>query len=317
VIRGDLSAVNCDDCKAQILELIEREAIDPEAVRAVLAECPDCQAEFDETKALLALAGELPLEVPPARIDETILRAAAARNRAGASPERTPWRQPLAMAAVAMLAVGIGVSTISIGNRPSDEHAPTSDFEDRAAELEAPMNQTKAVGGRAMDEAASEVGAELAAVPPAEEVEKAAASPAARRAARRPARKKEAKQAAPEPRAELAQADLEEAEFGAADADGSRARAGAAASGAAIQKSDALEDDADTSAARRCARTVQSLEKRRRKDTEYEPNPEAQLEAGLCYRRLGKNDEARHWLRRAAEHSSTKARANEALGELE
>jgi hypothetical protein len=310
--------VNCDDCKAQVLELIEREAVDPTGVRAVLAECPDCRAEFDEVKALLALAGELPLEEPPAALDAEILQAAEARNGAAAAPERTPWRQPLAMAAVAMLAVGIGVSTISIGNRPQDEDAPASRLEESAAELEAPASQTKAAGGVAMDDASPEVGNELAAAPPAEEVEEAVARQAPRPVARRSARKKEAKDAAPEPHAEVAQADLAEAQLGAADAPA--ARAGAAASGATIQKSDAVEaveDDAEASATRRCARTVQALEKRRRKDAEHEPTPEAALEAGLCYRRLGKNDEARHWLRRAAEHSSTKARANEALEELE
>ena len=65
--------MNCEECKEQVFELIEREAVDPEGVRAILADCPDCRAEFEAMKAALALAGELPVEEPPADIDAAIL----------------------------------------------------------------------------------------------------------------------------------------------------------------------------------------------------------------------------------------------------
>ena len=39
--------MSCEECKSQIFELIEREAVDPEGVRAILADCPECRAEFE------------------------------------------------------------------------------------------------------------------------------------------------------------------------------------------------------------------------------------------------------------------------------
>lgn len=308
--------MNCDDCKAQVLELIERESIDPEGVRAVLAECPDCRAKFDETKALLALAGELPVEAPPARLDAAILRAAEGRNQAAVSLQRAPWGAPLAMAAVALLVVGIGVATTSIIGGPREEVASAPSLEDQAIEHEAPADLAKAAGRGSMDEASAGAGAELAAMPAAEEP----ASPQPARAARGPSvRKKEARRAARRQRTEPEQVDLEMAEYDAADAAAARADAAKSAvtAGAANEKAGVAQGDADADAARECARKVRALEKQRLEDAEYEPAPEAQLEAGLCYRLLGRTTEARAWLQRAAEHPSTKARANEALGALE
>ncbi|MBW2405700.1 MAG: hypothetical protein JRF42_18425 [Deltaproteobacteria bacterium] len=105
--------MNCDECNEQVLELIEREAVDRDGVREILARCPECRAAFDELKAVLLAAEQLPIEQPPVELDATILRAAGARV-----PEEVPVKKrrlqpaPWAMAAIAMLAVGVGVWTI-------------------------------------------------------------------------------------------------------------------------------------------------------------------------------------------------------------
>jgi uncharacterized protein with PIN domain len=39
--------MNCDECKEQVFELIEREAVDRDGVREILARCPECRAAFD------------------------------------------------------------------------------------------------------------------------------------------------------------------------------------------------------------------------------------------------------------------------------
>jgi len=105
--------MNCDECKEQLFELIEREAVDPGGVRAILARCPDCRAAFDEMKAALAVAGQLPIEEPSAAADAAVVRAASERL-----PRVVPLRKrrlqppPWAMAAIALLAVGVGVWSI-------------------------------------------------------------------------------------------------------------------------------------------------------------------------------------------------------------
>ncbi len=117
--------MNCDECKEQVFELIEREAVDPEGVHEILARCPDCRAAFDEMKAALAVAERLPIEEPGADVDAAILRAAAAR-----APRVVPLRRrrlhppPWAVAAIALLAVGVGVWTIPRGEQLEGGAAP-------------------------------------------------------------------------------------------------------------------------------------------------------------------------------------------------
>jgi len=123
--------MNCEECKEQVFELIEREAVDPEGVRAILAECPDCRAEFDAMKVALAAADELPIEEPPGEIDALILRRAELRSQAAAPEEAQviPFRKrllqtpPWAMAAIALLAVGVGVWSIRRFGDPAASRA--------------------------------------------------------------------------------------------------------------------------------------------------------------------------------------------------
>jgi hypothetical protein len=129
--------MNCDECQEQVFELIEREAIDPDAVREVLNRCPECRALFDEMKSALASANALPTEVPPAEIDALIVQAARERV-----PKRVPQRRrwsvspQWAVAAVALLAIGIGVWAIPRGEQIAMDEA--SSVPSGASEMDAP-----------------------------------------------------------------------------------------------------------------------------------------------------------------------------------
>jgi len=92
--------MNCDECKQQVFELIEREAVDPDGVREILERCPECRVTFEEMKAALAVAEQLPIEEPPAAVDQAILRAAGARaprvvhlKKRRLQPVPGPWRR--------------------------------------------------------------------------------------------------------------------------------------------------------------------------------------------------------------------------------
>ena len=65
-----------------------------------------------------------------------------------------------------------------------------------------------------------------------------------------------------------------------------------------------------------CRRKIDQIESRVRDDEDYVPAPEEELATGKCYQTLGKLAQARKWLRRAATHPETKARAEKALSEL-
>lgn len=329
--------VNCSECKEQVLELIEREAVDPDGVRETLAECPDCRAEFDAVKASLALAQQLPIEEPPPPLDALILQAAEARTtevRAAPAESKVVVLQPrrgwnqLAVAAVALLVVGIGVSTVSVVTRPADERlaqapspqetspaaAPPADFED--------ADEAEAVG-RVLEEVSRE---KLAAPPPEEK--NVPASRRARATRPRSPKKKEARGATPQPSATLAQADesqqlaMVEAEVDARQDEMEELAplrtAGGKSSPASTTKNGAkASEDAASDQTRRCVSKVSAFETRLEDDEDYAPSPEEQLSAGLCYQTLKKHKHAQRWLKRAAQHSSTSARAKKALEQLD
>jgi hypothetical protein len=73
--------MNLARLKDQVFELIEREAIDPKGVREALAMLPECHAYFEELKAALALADQLPWEDPPSGLDAAILAVARPPTR--------------------------------------------------------------------------------------------------------------------------------------------------------------------------------------------------------------------------------------------
>ncbi len=287
--------MNCDECNGRVLELIEREAVDQDGVREILARCPECRAAFDEMKAALIAADQLPLEQPSVEVDAAILRAADARV-----PKVLPLKKrrlqpaPWAMAAVAMLAVGVGVWTI-----PRE-----AEFEGDAAPADEPTDEKDAVEAVAAEPIRTDAEDALAGAiavagsasgmntpAPAferEEAERKKASP------RRQQAKRRARSSGEEPRA-----------GGPAQAPASLAVADAVTSGA--------DEGAQPSA---CERTVEDAERRIRTDEDYALTPDEELALGKCYQELKNATEARKWLERAVAHRRTKAAAEKALREL-
>ncbi len=354
--------MNCEDCKEQVFELIEREAVDPEGVRAILADCPDCRAEFDAMKAALALAEHLPVEEPPLDVDATILRKAALRTdnaaavlAAPAVEEATvvPFRKrllqtpPWAMAAVALLAVGLGVWSIPRDVQlESDVDSAVFEAEEAAPMAEAPGDD--ALGGvRAPGEvfgaAQASDEAKLAALnevrEPASVASGAPAKSAARPARRELPRAKKrldsvAEQSAPAvaPKSAAASAPEARAQAEADDRAMARAEAPVAAKeeGAAERSVQgvAVAADADfadkesedrgakSGEAEACKARVAAFERRLGGDKGYEPGPEEELAVGRCYQTLGDTAKARTWLQRAAADPATKRRAQKALRSL-
>jgi hypothetical protein len=326
--------VNCDECKEQVVELIEREAIDPEGVREILAKCPDCRKAFDEIKATLVVARHLPMEAPPDHLDISILRAAEERAKVQAPPPSS-WRQQLAMAAVALLVVGIGVSTMSIIRRPAEEQlaeapADRADADDLNEFADSPEPEGLAGGsaelvGDLEALAVAEVSENRAAAPPAQ-APGTAASERARASTKSSSKKKEARKAVRRSPTSLAQQE-------ALPVQEPQAAAGARPEADAVEEAVAAEPargakaaptaarfetevvDAAVDREQQCKNEVSALEKRT-KDDAYRPTPEEELRIGRCYQLLGQRKKAKQWLRRAAEHPSTSARAKEALEEL-
>ncbi|MDH3202463.1 MAG: hypothetical protein OEM15_16355 [Myxococcales bacterium] len=322
--------MNCEQCKEEVLELIEREAVDPAGVREILDRCPDCRALFDEMKAALVAVDQLPLEDPSARVDADILRAAVMRRtnvaRVGKRRFQAP---PWAMAAIALLAVGIGVWAI-----PGDNELATEDgFGTPLAESDedivteprpasAPVEVEEAVSDKAeqglrLDQ---ETRAERQAEgPPKTSVVRRKRAQEKRRAASAPVRQAKAVEAAPEEASDIgAVAGMEDM----VQAPAANARAAGAARTVALADESAdqeankevKEDGDDTDAT--CRKTVADFEKRRRRDAGVKPDPEQELALGRCYAKLGDAKRARTWLERAAAHPKTKTRAQTALEEL-
>lgn len=304
--------MNCEECKEQVFELIEREAVDPEGVRAILAECPDCRAEFDAMKAALAVADQLPIEEPPGEIDALILGKAEAR----VIPFRKRLLQtpPWAMAAIALLAVGVGVWSIPRTVQFESDAAPT--------ELEA---KEAVQAGRAPVAALALEDEEMAmdrlAEAPADEYAEPAKS-AERPESRQAAYAKRKRVDTPQPASAKVDADHLEMERAnapvmAKDEQAGKATQPRAASSGAKQVA-AAPEEADVKGQERsaCEAKVTAFEKRLREDKRYEPPPEQELTMGRCYQALGNTAKARQWLERAAADPATRARAQKALERL-
>ena len=276
--------MNCEQCKEEVFELIEREAVDPAGVREILDRCPECRALFDDLKAALVAVDQLPLEDPPAHVDAEVLRAAAMRRARVAPPrKRRLQAPPWAMAAIALLAVGVGVWSIPRGTDFETEDALGTPVTETEQDIEAEQEPVGAPGelGRAASEKA-EAKVQL------ERAEPVAEAPAKSMVARpeRGQAKRKARSSRNAPEAASAEA------FGADVVAG--------------------REDRDA-AAEACRKTIADFEKRIRQDEDYAPDPEQQLALGRCYARLGDTKRARTWLERAATHPKTKTRAQSAL----
>jgi hypothetical protein len=285
--------MNCDECKEQIFELIEQETIDPDGVRALLARCPDCHSLFDETKAALRTAAMLPLEEPPLSIDAAIVRAAAERVP---TQRLSRWRRlqaaPWAMAAVALLALGIGVWTIPrggelegsdgfVGKREAHGELIARDELGDASSQDPVIAALEPAPARAIGGAEANI--------PATGLETAS-----RRSTR-------AKQRAGAPVAPAV----------ARQAAGARK----ASPEAATPRLAAQERKEDAIAA--CQRRVAEHEGAEHDEADATIDAEQALALGECYQKLGKKTKARRWLTRAAGEPVTKLRAEQALRGLD
>lgn len=217
---------------------------------------------------------------------------------------------PWAMAAIAMLAVGIGVWTIPRQVQFEGDAAPadTKYAEDVLMAEEMLGDEDEAREGRVAEaELASEETAPLATLERADSKSK--------RGAPEPAHsKRRSRSSVNEPRAARvaqAPASLPAADVAAAGAGESQSNEMAAKASAPSKQERGAEEMTAT-----CQRKIDELERRTRADKEYAPSPEEKLAIGKCYQALDKVAEARRWLERAAAHRKTKAAAEKALREL-
>jgi hypothetical protein len=328
--------MSCEECKSQVFELIEREAVDPEGVRVILADCPDCRAEFEAIKAALALAGELPIEEPPADIDAAILGLADRRLRStgpesssGATEEATriPFYKkmvqvpPWAMAAVALLAVGVGVWTIPRTVQfESDAEQPMPRAKETVSLPEAP-GEERFAGAPASEQAevvALDENVETAPVG-ATASAKSGARPLRRQAPRTKKRRDAiAQESAPEAEAGN-RAMVPAAAPALSKGEGvvqRTAAGGAVAEDAALASAEADDMDAKRDETSACREKISAFERRLEDDEGSAPAPEEELAIGRCYQRLGDTAKARKWLERAAADPATRRRARKALQAL-
>ncbi len=299
--------MNCEECKENVFDLIEREATEGEEVARILERCPDCRTLFDEMKAALVAVDGLPLEEPPVRIDAEVLRAAAERRRGGEPRMGTRFGPvPWAAAAVALLAVGLGVWA-----RPSMPDTP-------ARVAQAPDESVQAAGETVAGVASEPASPRKAAHDEAAYAEDAEAHTRSRsrQAAERPAA---AAVSASEP-VPKAKREGGAAEGLAADAarvsdagENADVEVVAETSAAAIEakpQSAPVPSDSDCRAAFRAQRSA-----KKRGDTDRLRSTQ-ELTLGLCYLDRGDDTLARTWLERAAEHPETQVRARDALDRL-
>ena len=314
--------MNCEECKEQVFELIEREAVDRDGVHEVLSRCPECRAAFEEMKAALMLAEQLPIEPPPAEIDAVVLRAARAKaTKVLPLRKRRLQPPPWAMAAIAMLAVGVGVWSIPREVQFEGDLAPADDApvgrdgsdrkvaeEEFLAEQALADDEDEFAGKLAATESPAEVNVPAAALERGEAgPEKSAPRRAREKRRSRPSIDDERVGGAAQAPASVAVADMQ-----GLNAEESQSREVTAKASAPEKK----EGDAPVDLASACKRKIDDIERSARANDDHEPAPEEELEIGLCYQRLKNVVEARKWLERAAAHRRTKARAEKALRTL-
>jgi hypothetical protein len=237
-------------------------------------------------------------------------------------PKRIMQSQPWAMAAVALLVVGVGVWAVR------ERHGPgtgSTDQEQLAATEESiPDQELEQRDVNLMDPAAvTEAGEERVEVAEAKPREFPRAGRRRRRRGdepdkREPVADKEARDERPalavkESSAEKDEQDPQqnrpELEAFAKGRPGETGSANALLGGE--QAASATEQERKI-----CRARVSLVEKLVSQNKDYQPVPEEQLAVGQCYRVLGKMPEAKEWLRRAAKHPETKARAEKALREF-
>lgn len=232
-------------------------------------------------------------------------------ERAGkliAFPRRIMQSQPLAMAAVAMLVIGIGVW---VGR---DDRAPDVDpaGEERLAAVEESARERagEAVESEAVAEAetADPPDQKVAAVQSKRPRRKRAATPPGDESAQTEEPRDEVPAlAAKEPTEPTPERPALEASVKRSPTDTGSAKAlsGSEQQGAVTEQERKI-----------CRARVSVVEKMLSSDENYDPVPEEQLALGRCYDLLENKTKAREWLRRASKHPETKSRAEKALRQL-
>ena len=277
--------MNCDECKDRVFELVDAERIDPEAVREVLGRCPECRALFEETKATLELASDLPIVDPSAVVDQAVLRAARAHATKVVPAQQRRFRPaPWAAAAVALLALSVGVWSIPETKAPTSE--PVRVPIERPEEPEGRENEEQPSTERMMRPADDRA---------------AAPTPAAKR----PARPVAERSSTTRQRLKAGVEHDEEVMQGPSETGVASDQAAAPASSGDV----ALK--AEPGPAMPCSRRLAEVEKKGRDAT-----GEDALDLGRCYRDAKDYDEARRWLERATNDPKTKRRATRILKSL-
>lgn len=295
--------MNCDDCEERVLDLIEQEGRDPETVRSLLERCPDCRARFDEMKAVLEQVAAFEVEEPSPATDQAIL--AAARGRVLARRRRWTWRGPhWAAAAVALLAVGVGVWTIPRGAEDgatkSDEVSAVADIQhDEAAVQDLAYEDSVAPPSGATAPAEASLDADIETKSEAESRGGGATAALRRRStvARQPPTQNELV--------------LAEADNGPASTASLDFAATADATEEAAPKKSRTPEAAPRPKSRRCERRLRGIESQDRAVTAEEA-----LWLGSCYREAGDWRRARRWFEQAASEPATRDRATRELDRL-
>jgi hypothetical protein len=213
------------------------------------------------------------------------------------------------MAAIAMLAIGVGVWAIPREVQLEGDEEPNELESAREVIVVEEMPRPEA---EVADEIVEAEAASEPTVAGRSEERMAAKSTAA--PGRRPRAKRRSGSPADEPKAvSLDEAPPSQPASNAAAGAAAKSRAAEAGSEALLSRKQEKEEDDVTAT---CRRKVDEIERRMRDDKDDVPKPEEELAIGKCYQRLGRVDDARKWLQLAATHPETKARAQEALRQL-
>jgi anti-sigma factor RsiW len=136
------NTLKCNQAREYLLDLAEGQA--PAEVRAHLAGCSACEAEFTSLKATMNLLDEWKAPEPSPYFDQKLAarlreeRAAAAQPRGVLAWLGLRWQKTAALAAVAVMAFAIGLSQFDQNGGPSPvESAAVADLQslDQNADL--------------------------------------------------------------------------------------------------------------------------------------------------------------------------------------
>ncbi len=336
-----------DECQTLLVALLyqELDAGQASQVREHLAGCQDCARSYAELQGTLEFVDRLPLEAPAPAVEDAIMTAARAEadRRAAGSGQGWLLSPHLAMAAAAMLVIGVGVYAgfpflvreVVMEDEATPVAAPAAPAESDALEEE------RAVTDSTDEVVAPGMGSPKETVLRADRtLEQNKAQP--KKVAKQAERKRRVKRAAPTAVAKSEPVGSKRigraATRGASSPDAlsglrgggmdSRAEAEVVAfdrKASATDDRSAVSTEASSdllararalSAKDDCLGAVKVYERFIKKYPKDPATSDAKLETGLCYRRLGRIERARYWLREASKDQAVAKRANRELDEI-